>query len=538
NSAPGEVWKEGTDVIATYNFPGSSPEDLPFKKGDVIKIISNTKDSNWYKGRNSQGKEGMIPAPYVQKRKEVHLQKMPWFHGRITREEAEHLLVEKNDGVFLIRDSVHFQGDFTLSIAFQGKVEHYRIIAKHNMLEVDGGECLFENLIQLVKVAMLYCLGIQNGDMSLLWFHGKIKREDSEKLLEPWTPDGLFLVRESANYPGDFTLSVCHRGKVEHYRIIYAQNKMTIDEESFFENLVQLVEHYTLDADGLCTRLIQPLQKKGDAFSAVQMDDFEAGGWVIPSRDLQEIELIGHGEFGDVYKGLYKNQFVAIKQLKDKNRAAQAFLKEASVMTNLRHPNLVQMIGIVKGDMIKLVTEFMGKGNLVEYLRSRGRSVIRKKDQIDFATDTCSAMAYLESKTLVHRDLAARNILINADNCAKVSDFGLAKYGDFNTEGGKFPIKWTAPEALRDNKFSNKSDVWSFGILLWELYSFGRVPYPRIPLQDVVVHVNGGYRMESPEGCPAEVYQIMLKAWNLDPDKRPMFKDILVELDNLRCTTV
>ncbi|VDH99108.1 c-src tyrosine kinase [Mytilus galloprovincialis] len=388
-----EVWKKGQQVVANYNFPGSSKEDLPFKKGDLITIINNTKDVNWYKGKNESGQEGMVPATYLQKRKEVQLHAMPWFHG-------------------------------------------------------------------------------------------KIKREDSEELLRP-REDGLFLVRESVNYPGDFTLSVCHKQKVEHYRIIYKHNKMTIDEESYFENLAQLVEHYTKDADGLCTRLLQPLQKKGSSFSAVSVQDFESGGWVISQKDLQVYELIGKGEFGDVYKGTYRNQGVAIKELKDKERAGQAFLKEASVMT-----------------------------------------------------DICSAMQYLESKDLVHRDLAARNILVNDNNTAKVSDFGLAKYGDYSAEGGKFPIKWTAPEALRDNKFTNKSDMWSFGILLWEVYSFGRVPYPRIPLSDVVMHVERGYRMEAPDGCPQEIYNIMMQAWEIDPKQRPTFKQVLEKLNNLRATTV
>lgn len=146
-------------------------------------------------------------------------------------------------------------------------------------------------------------------------------------------------------------------------------------------------------------------------------------------------------------------------------------------------------------------------------------------------------MEYLESKEIIHRDLAARNVLISEDDRAKVSDFGLALHDQNFQSSGKvticclssqldlsqiivipavfpyfqLPIKWTAPEALKKNKFSSKSDMWSFGVLLWEIYSFGRVPYPRIPLADVVKHVEKGYQMEAPEGCPKAIYEIMKK---------------------------
>ncbi|KAK6179069.1 hypothetical protein SNE40_011512 [Patella caerulea] len=439
-------WQAGSEVIANYDFPGRSQEDLPFAKGDILVIVRPTTDPYWFMARNRNRKEGMIPANYVQERTVVQLQAMPWFHG-------------------------------------------------------------------------------------------KIKREEAENLLKPYQ-DGLFLIRESGNYPGDYTLCVCHQNKVEHYHILYKENRLTIDDESYFRNLTELVEHYTKDADGLCTNLVDPIKKAGTSFGTVSVQDFQSGGWVIPPGELKRMETIGRGAFGEVFKGMYKGQVVAVKQLKDNNRAEQTFLTEASVMTSLRHPNLVQLIGVTLEGGICLVTEFMARGSLVEYLRSRGRSVITKKDQINFATDTCSAMDYLESKNLVHRDLAARNVLVNDNGMSKVSDFGLAKHDNFSQEGVKFPIKWTAPEALRENKFTSKSDMWSFGILLWEIYSFGRVPYPRIPLADVVMHVEKGYRMEAPEGCPPDIYSIMKDSWDIDPLKRPTFNTVIATLNNLRSLTV
>ncbi|XP_058824972.1 uncharacterized protein LOC131685336 isoform X2 [Topomyia yanbarensis] len=353
------------------------------------------------------------------------------------------------------------------------------------------------------------------------WFHGRIKREEAENLLKP-REDGLFLVRESTNFPGDYTLCVCFNEKVEHYRIKYAENKLTIDDDEYFDNLGQLVEHYTLDSDGLCTKLMKALPKEEFC-----VKDFQDNGWEIKMEDLQLKENIGKGEFGDVMLGILKGDKVAVKVLKDAGRASNKFLAEAGVMTTLEHENLVKFIGLVFHDKyIYLVTEYMSKGSLVDYLRSRGRQHITRKDQINFAFDTCAGMEYLENKKVIHRDLAARNVLISEDCVAKVSDFGLARDERYTADISKLPIKWTAPEALKEGKFSNKTDMWSFGILLWEIYSFGRVPYPRIPLADVVKHVGSGYKMEAPEGCPPEIYEMMRQAWDLVPEKRPTFAEL------------
>ncbi|KAG8440307.1 hypothetical protein GDO86_006172 [Hymenochirus boettgeri] len=346
--------------------------------------------------------------------------------------------------------------------------------------------------------------GVKSGTkLSLMpWFHGKITREQAERLLYP-PETGLFLVRESTNYPGDYTLCVSCDGKVEHYRIIYSSGKLTIDEEEYFENLMQLVEHYTNDADGLCTNLMKPKLMEG---TVAAQDEFSRSGWALKMRDLKLLHTIGKGEFGDVMLGEYREVKVAVKCIKN-DATAQAFVAEAMVMT---------------------------EGSLVDYLRSRGRSVLGGECLLKFSLDVSEGMEYLESNNFVHRDLAARNVLVSEENIAKVSDFGLTKEASAIQDTSKLPVKWTAPEALREKLFSTKSDVWSFGILLWEIYSFGRVPYPRIALKDVVPKVENGYKMDAPDGCPPVVYDVMKQCWHLDPKQRPTFRKLRDQLEHIK----
>ena len=229
---------------------------------------------------------------------------------------------------------------------------------------------------------------VKLNDMT--WFHGKIKREEAEKLLlkdVQEAPDGMFLVRESTNFPGDYTLCVVFQGKVEHYRVIAEKNSLTIDEEEYFENLTKLVEYYRLDADGLCTKLTEAKAQHRHVYRDVNIDAFKAAGWLINENDVKIQEKIGKGEFGDVMLGLYNGKKVAIKSMKDvQTRNAKRFLAEATVMTSLQHPNLVNLLGLILDKLsYKIVTEYLSKGSLLDYLRSRGRQYVTRDDQIKFA---------------------------------------------------------------------------------------------------------------------------------------------------------
>lgn len=370
------------------------------------------------------------------------------------------------------------------------------------------------------------------------FFHANISREDANRLLSP-RQSGLFLIRNNQHFEGDYTLSLVydlsddvasHKFAVEHYRIKKSKDlpiKLTIDDEEYFDNLADLVKHYKADADGLVAKLTLHVGEVPSILIPPQL--------ILEKDKLTWGELIGRGNFSEVFEGVYDGKTVAVKILKD-NNAATEYLSEAHVMATLTHPNLVKLIGIIRGDSLIIVTEYMAKGSLLDYLRSRGRTAITPQELVNFARDTCAGMAYLESKNVVHRDLAARNILIQDTGSAKVADFGLARTIDDPDEKqpeGKVAVRWTAPEASLQKKFSSKSDVWSFGILLWEIYSFGRVPYPKILIADVMKHVESGYRMDPPEGCPVQMHNIMKRTWNLSPNDRPSFKELLTELSHM-----
>ncbi|XP_069007955.1 tyrosine-protein kinase Lck [Embiotoca jacksoni] len=362
------------------------------------------------------------------------------------------------------------------------------------------------------------------------WFFKNISRNEAMRLLlAPGNTQGSFLIRESETTKGSYSLSVRdldhNTGEgVKHYRIRNMDSGgFYITAKISFNSLKELVQHHSRDADGLCTRLVKPCQSRAPQKPWWQDE------WEIPRESLKLERRLGAGQFGEVWMGIYNNdRRVAIKNLKTGTMSVEAFLAEANMMKNLQHPRLVRLFAVVTEEPIYIVTEYMENGNLVDYLKTAEGSSLPMNTLIDMAFQVADGMAFIEQKNYIHRDLRAANILVSCELICKIADFGLARLIEDNEytakEGAKFPIKWTAPEAFNYGTFTIKSDVWSFGVLLTEIVTYGRIPYPGMSNPEVIQNLELGYRMPKPENCSEGLYDIMCLCWRENSEDRPTFE--------------
>ncbi|CAL1585447.1 unnamed protein product [Knipowitschia caucasica] len=374
------------------------------------------------------------------------------------------------------------------------------------------------------------------------WYFPETKRQDAEKmLLAEGNDQGAFLIRNCESQKGELSLSVLDSGRVKHYKLRKLENgQYFVSRTKSFETLKELVEWYSGQADGLCARLGEPCRKM-EAPTTYGLSYNTVDTWEIPRTSIKLGKKLGAGQFGEVYEGLWNDTTaVAVKTLKPGTMDAADFLREAQFMKRLRHAKLIQLYAVcTMEEPIFIITELMRHGSLLEHLQmDRGRN-LGISDQIEFAAQVAAGMAYLEQQNYIHRDLAARNVLVGENNICKVADFGLARVFMKENEnvyeakeGGKFPVKWTAPEAIHDNTFSIKSDVWSFGILLYEIMTFGQTPYPAMTNYQVVQKVLEGYRMQPPPNCTKILFAIMSDCWKRDPQDRPTFETLQWKLED------
>ncbi|XP_054738146.1 tyrosine-protein kinase Shark [Anastrepha obliqua] len=268
--------------------------------------------------------------------------------------------------------------------------------------------------------------------------------------------------------------------------------------------------------------------------------------YFIPHENIEIGKLIGEGEFGSVYQGrlkecvpgLNKNNFdgeIAIKTLRDEHcRASKKdFLLEASVMIRLNHHCIVQLIGLSKRETLMMIQELVPLGSMLNFIQKNRKEIDPNRELKLWASQIACGMLYLESQHFVHRDLAARNILLSSFHQAKISDFGLSRAlgteNDFYEaqHGGKWPIKWYAPESYKHGLFSHSSDVWSYGVTLWEMFSLGEVPYGEMLGSEAVQLIEDGKRLLRPTLCPANFYNIMENCWQYNPKDRPSFSFLM-----------
>ncbi|XP_051709872.2 tyrosine-protein kinase Fer isoform X1 [Oryctolagus cuniculus] len=355
------------------------------------------------------------------------------------------------------------------------------------------------------------------------WYHGAIPRIEAQELLKQ---QGDFLVRESHGKPGEYVLSVYSDGQRRHFIIQFVDNMYRFEGNGFV-NIPQLIDHHYTTKQVITKKsgvvLLNPIPKDKK--------------WILNHEDVTLGELLGKGNFGEVYKGTLKDKTaVAVKTCKEDlpQELKIKFLQEAKILKQYDHPNIVKLIGVcTQRQPVYIIMELVPGGDFLSFLRKK-KDELKLKQLVKFSLDAASGMLYLESKNCIHRDLAARNCLVGENNVLKISDFGMSRQEDggvYSSSGLKqIPIKWTAPEALNYGRYSSESDVWSFGILLWETFSLGVCPYPGMTNQQAREQVERGYRMSAPQHCPEDISKIMMKCWDYKPENRPKFSELQKEL--------
>uniref|UniRef100_A0A8C5Z170 Focal adhesion kinase 1 n=2 Tax=Marmota marmota marmota TaxID=9994 RepID=A0A8C5Z170_MARMA len=351
---------------------------------------------------------------------------------------------------------------------------------------------------------------------------------------------------------------------------------VTAPSLSIAENMADLIDGYCRLVSGATQSFIIRPQREGEralpsipklansekqgvrthAVSVSETDDYaeiidEEDTYTMPStRDYEiqreRIELgrcIGEGQFGDVHQGVYMSPenpalAVAIKTCKNctSDSVREKFLQEALTMRQFDHPHIVKLIGVITENPVWIIMELCTLGELRSFLQVRKYS-LDLASLILYAYQLSTALAYLESKRFVHRDIAARNVLVSSNDCVKLGDFGLSRYMEDSTyykaSKGKLPIKWMAPESINFRRFTSASDVWMFGVCMWEILMHGVKPFQGVKNNDVIGRIENGERLPMPPNCPPTLYSLMTKCWAYDPSRRPRFTELKAQLSTI-----
>ncbi|KAH9488826.1 hypothetical protein Btru_058717 [Bulinus truncatus] len=472
--------------------------------------------------------------------KNLH-EKMPWFHGEISREECIKRLESSGhqDGKFIIRSRADGQ-TFALTMSCDNSMRHYFILVHDGeTYSIENGQ-RFKALIILVdhyhnKRDGLPCkltIPCPAPETKQITWESYIKlsknltlkgvvnnlhrNSESERKLHPPLPAPPLPIPERPPPPP-----------------IPPWLNESHDEEE---------EDTT---DGLPGQMGPAIsQEEAEHLESIYIDIRDD----VLSNDLRPDQVVlegrlGSGQFGEVRKGIChlnrtRSVPVAVKTLKNNDPAGEKeILGEANLMKQLNHQHIVRMIGVCKGESLMLVMELAELGPLKKYLEKN--LTIRSWHQLELMVQICEGMTYLESMDVVHRDLAARNVLLVTDHFAKISDFGMSRMVDDSSAyylahgPGRWPLMWYAPECLYYHKFDSKSDVWSFGITMWEIMSNGARPYDRKKPQQILQFIESGNRLSKPRNCDEKIYKIMLNCWEMHKEDRPRFCKLKSELQRL-----
>ncbi|KAE8597049.1 hypothetical protein XENTR_v10016332 [Xenopus tropicalis] len=284
--------------------------------------------------------------------------------------------------------------------------------------------------------------------------------------------------------------------------------------------------------------LVEPVTPSGEAPNQALLR-------ILKETEFKKIKVLGSGAFGTVYQGLWIPEGegikipVAIKELREATspKANKEILDEAYVMASVENPYVCRLLGICLTSTVQLITQLMPFGCLLDYVRDN-KDNIGSQHLLNWCVQIAKGMNYLEERRLVHRDLAARNVLVKGPQHVKITDFGLAKLlgadeKAYHAEGGKVPIKWMALESILHRTYTHQSDVWSYGVTVWELMTFGLKPYDGIPASEISNILEKGERLPQPPICTIDVYMIMVKCWMIDAESRPKFRELSAEFTKM-----